>query len=136
MKPEYLAWDSNFFNCQVGRLPVKPAELIDEEILNDFDLVYLIIENEITPAQKRFFEERAFFADEKLTYEKKITTLIKPDDNIFSWPSDQKINDSVLEIGIESGEFSRFKTDPSISNEKFVELYKTWIINSANRTIA
>ena len=136
MKPEQLVWDSNFFNCKVGRLIIKQGELISDDILTDFDLVYLIIENEISPAQKKYFQDKAFFADEKLTYQKKIKTLINCGNNIFSWPVDKEINDELRQIGMASGEFSRFKIDPSIPKEKFVELYTTWIINSATRTIA
>ena len=136
MNPEYLEWDSNFFNCRVGRFFVNPGEFISVDLLSDFDLVYLIVENEITPAQKKYFENKALLVDEKLTYQKKIIFLIHPDNHIFPWPADKKITGQLLEIGVASGEFSRFKTDPLIPDQKFIELYEAWVINSVNRTIA
>jgi dTDP-4-amino-4,6-dideoxy-D-galactose acyltransferase len=136
MKPEYLDWDSNFFNCRVGRLFINPGEFFSIELLNDFDLVYLVIENEITQAQKIFFNDKALFVDEKLTYQKRTTSLIHPGNHILSWPVHKKATKRLLEIGVASGEFSRFKTDPLIPDQKFSELYKTWVINSVNRTIA
>src|SRR5258706_9688781 len=118
MKPEYLAWDSSFFNCNVGRLIIEPDEEISMESLDDFDLVYLIVKNELPPLKKKDIESKAFFADEKLTYQKKVTTPIKLGKNIFSWPKDKDPEENLLKIGVASGEFSRFKTDPEIKNEK------------------
>jgi dTDP-4-amino-4,6-dideoxy-D-galactose acyltransferase len=136
MKPEFLPWDSKFFNLNVGRLVIEADEEIPVLQFNDFDFVYIIIKNDLPDFKKKYFGTRAFFADEKLTYEKEIGETIKPGDNILSWPAGKDAEMDLLEIGVQSGEFSRFNTDPGIPVEKFIELYQQWVINSVNRKIA
>ena len=136
MKPEYLEWDSDFFNCKVGRLEVGRAENISINLLSDFDLVYLIFKNEIPPEKKTDLDKIAFFADEKITYKKNIERTEKPGENIISWPAGREVSNDLLEIAVASGEFSRFRIDPMIPESKFTGLYQAWIINSVNRTIA
>jgi dTDP-4-amino-4,6-dideoxy-D-galactose acyltransferase len=136
MKPEFLAWDSKFFNLNVGRLVIEADEEIPVLRLNDFDLVYIIIKNNLPDLKKKYFETRAFFADEKLTYQKEIRDTTKPGNNILSWPAGKRAERDLLDIGVQSGEFSRFKIDPEIPGEKFIALYEQWVINSVNRKIA
>lgn len=136
MKPERLAWDSDFFQCRVGRLAVGPDQEISTIEFDDFDFVYLIVEKELSPIKKRYFENIAFLADEKLTYEKETINPDSPDANILSWPPQRELVGDLLDVAVQSGEYSRFKVDPHIPNEKFIELYEVWITNSVKRIIA
>jgi len=136
MSPEFLDWDSKFFNLNVGRLVIQADDEIPVDQFNDFDLVYIIIKNDLPGFKKKHFGTLAFFADEKLTYQKEIGETIKPGDHILSWPPGKDADRDLLEIGVQSGEFSRFKIDPEIPAEKFVGLYEQWVINSVNRKIA
>jgi dTDP-4-amino-4,6-dideoxy-D-galactose acyltransferase len=136
MNPEFLEWDSDFFNMKVGRMMMNPAENFSANQFNDFDLVYLVFQNELPAELKLLVEKEAFFADEKLTYKKDIGDVSGPDTNILSWPSDKEVSKELLEIGVGSGDYSRFKIDPLIPANKFTALYQTWIINSVKRLIA
>jgi dTDP-4-amino-4,6-dideoxy-D-galactose acyltransferase len=136
MSPEYLDWDSKFFNLNVGRCRISRDELITEEELSDFDLVYIVVDDVLSAPVKKYFSSIAFFADEKLSYEKMISTTSPPVDQVLSWPQTQKPGEDLLDIGVQSGEFSRFNVDPNIPKQKFIELYQAWVINSANRRIA
>ncbi len=136
MKPDYLEWDSDFFNCRVGRLEISRTANISINLLSDFDLVYLIFKNGISPEKKAELDKIAFFADEKITYQKSIKMTVKPGENIISWPAEREVSNELLEIGVASGEFSRFRIDPMIPESKFTGLYQAWVINSVNRTMA
>jgi len=136
MKPEYLDWDSNFFNLRVGRIHLSANEEFSVEHFNNFDLVYIIVENGLTGLKKKSIEAVAFPVDEKLTYEKTVSATLPLSRNIFSWPPSKPASDELLEIAVQAGEFSRFKADPAIDEKKFIELYQLWVINSVNRKIA
>jgi dTDP-4-amino-4,6-dideoxy-D-galactose acyltransferase len=136
MTPEYLEWDSNFFKCRVGSLKVNKDEDISIANINVFDFVYFIADENISLKQKEELEKIAFFADEKIIYQKIITEAGVTDKEIVSWPKDKEPVKQLVDLGIASGEFSRFKIDPLISNEIFNDLYRLWVINSVNRKIA
>jgi len=136
MRVERLEWDSNFFGCCVGRLIVDAGQEIPQSLFDDFDLVYVVVEGELSPLQKQYFATQYFLADEKLTYEKAIHHAGNPNSNILSWPYNREVNKNLLDIAVQAGEFSRFRIDPKIPTAKFVELYEGWITNSVKRFLA
>ncbi|MBN1413587.1 MAG: GNAT family N-acetyltransferase [Bacteroidales bacterium] len=48
----------------------------------------------------------------------------------------KKPDDRMMEIAVQCGEYSRFKVDPEFPTEKFVSLYKTWLIKSLTGDLA
>lgn len=137
---ERLDWDSCFFNKEIGKIivdKVTPSlyEVIRNRMETDkFDLVYLI-EKEIVHSNNQMV--RPFLKDTKLVFQKEVI-LQQPitDDCISSFDAERENLDTLYHLAIASGEYSRYKVDPRFSNEDFVNLYKKWVNNSLNRTIA
>jgi len=45
-------------------------------------------------------------------------------------------SDALLELAYESGSYSRFRSDPHLTEEQFKKIYREWMINSVNKSIA
>lgn len=138
MKIELLEWDSDFFGIKTGRLFLSKETGWDENELNDWDLVYIFVE----PADRNnnlLLQQKGIpLVDEKITYMMDVSTLKETKDSAshihsyFSSANDEK----VINIGIQSGIYSRFNIDPNFSKVKFKELYTIWMKKSISREIA
>ncbi len=76
-----------------------------------------------------------FLADEKITYIKKLAKNENLGSNVSKYV-ENTCDDLLIELAIQSGEYSRFKIDKYIENEKFRQLYELWMINSIKKIIA
>jgi len=128
---EKLEWDSQFFGLNIARASVDDEMVSKSDFdFSGTDLIYLFSKTK----QMTLENEGVLLADEKVTYAKKINgNEINVYQNSVSYSSD--VTDSLLSIGIASGWTSRFNLDTRLQ-PKFKELYKLWVINSINRTIA
>ena len=136
---EILTWDSKFFNLKVA----KSSSLFIEDELVDFlielekmeiDLFYLFTNQSLQNLNYDLYTCQ--LVDEKITYEK----VIEPNSfcltpNIFSYSS-VDTSQELINLAIQSGEYSRFKKDKNISYQKFEELYELWIKKSIIREMA
>ncbi|MGJ8759790.1 MAG: GNAT family N-acetyltransferase [Polaribacter sp.] len=126
---EYLEWDSIFFGVDVYRGKCKSAVKANEIQLNK-GLTYLFCEEEVKLLEKYLF-------DVKVTFTKILThRRIEVDSKIISYPLENKISRELLNLTYQSGQYSRFKIDTKIPNDKFLEFYKLWILNSVNRSFS
>jgi dTDP-4-amino-4,6-dideoxy-D-galactose acyltransferase len=133
-----LDWDTHFFGCDVysERNTTKAKTNEEYEKLSSGTLVYYhcaapLSAAELTDLEKQF--SAVFLADEKITYQK------DPIEAGFMSESIREVSENSLQLeqlAIGSGEYSRFKIDPMILDEKFVELYKIWLQNSLSHTFA
>lgn len=130
----YLKWDTEFFGIKIFK--VETDKIISEIEMNelrkstDGDLYYFFCEE-----RQPYLEQRgAFLADEKISYRKNISdSLMEPDDNIGSYTGD--LDEVLLRLGLQSGNFSRFKTDEKLCG-RFTDLYTLWMKRSLTREIA
>jgi len=135
-----LAWDSNFFGFKVAKISYKVFNIKElNQILEllrkeGFMLVYYSSLNVLSD-DKLLLKYNGQLVDEKVTFFKQVNVSLSDDRAIsnfeLNYPTPQMIN-----LGIESGVYSRFKLDSRISNDKFEALYKLWVINSVNKSIA
>ncbi|QXP69635.1 GNAT family N-acetyltransferase [Polaribacter sp. R2A056_3_33] len=129
MIAEYLEWDSIFFGVDVYRGKCKSAVKANEIQLNK-GLTYLFCKEEVKLQEKSLF-------DVKITFAKRLTKKrLKIDSQIISYPLDNKVSKELLNLTYQSGQYSRFKIDPKIPNDKFLDFYKLWISNSVNRSFS
>jgi dTDP-4-amino-4,6-dideoxy-D-galactose acyltransferase len=140
---QYLEWDSDFFSKKIYKVNVDTSfQLTDqiERILNELkelkaDGAYFVLSdyNEVWNTALNNHNIECF--DKKIVFEKKIETgkLRNPDVHIEDYKS--SINNELLKLGLESGNYSRFKIDKELS-PKFEQLYSKWIENSLNGLIA
>jgi dTDP-4-amino-4,6-dideoxy-D-galactose acyltransferase len=131
----YLDWDSNFYGKKIYCIDIE-SEFETEAIIEyasklDFDLVYLFSKEKLNISDSNNF----FLADEKVIFYKEIkqSNLVdKLDNHIFSTSN---LTDSLLELALISGSFSRFNIDKNLQ-PKFKKLYSTWIEKSISRELA
>ncbi len=138
MQYEYLSWDSSFFGFKVARIG---PEVFDFEALGavlntlkkeGFQLVYWSSELESPDAALL----NGFLVDKKLTYLQHLKTAPQNAENPVEAYSEPEASAPLLELGVQSGEFSRFRVDDRLPYAKFKALYETWIVKSVRKQIA
>ena len=132
---EFLAWDSEFFHRQVGRLMLKadtPLEgLLQSAYLQRYELLYIYSP---IPIKERFIGKYALLdVGGNITFAKYLTCHgfedIKPVPEIYEYQLDI-LTPELLEIAFLSGHLSRFKIDSSLPAGSFESLYETWLANT------
>lgn len=140
---EILEWDSSFFGYQVAKVTAeaitenKLTEIISQARENGTKLLYLFADPADAVSSQTTKICNAKLVDQKITYHKKINDSIVPviDGHIEEFESDHP-SIQLISLAIQSGLYSRFKTDPGFKNNEFEKLYYTWIENSVNKKIA
>jgi dTDP-4-amino-4,6-dideoxy-D-galactose acyltransferase len=137
MKIELLSWDSDFFGMRTGRIFLDKDDQWNEKELSDWDLVYIFVDPADMTHNLILQQAGVPLVDEKITYLLDVNsqTVINELDNIHPYFSSD-YDDQVISIGIQSGVYSRFYTDPKIPKAKFEELYTIWMKRSINRETA
>jgi dTDP-4-amino-4,6-dideoxy-D-galactose acyltransferase len=142
---ERLAWDSELFGFDVARL-VRPFDESDlARALRDLRaagvvLAYAFVAADDEPAARAAEAHGGRLVDTKVTYSR--TLAIEPDVRAPSARADvveYEASDASPELerlALQSGAFSRFRTDPDVPREAFERLYRTWIRRSVAREIA
>jgi dTDP-4-amino-4,6-dideoxy-D-galactose acyltransferase len=138
-----LKWDTDFFGFRVAKLipgKIQPEDL--PQVLyslkkDSFKLVYFFVNPSNPKLNKAAKENQGVFVDEKVTYFTRITKerqcKIHPD--IIEY-QDEIVEDKMIELSLQSGEYSRFKKDPHFNPNRFTDLYTLWIKNSVSKKIA
>lgn len=139
-----LAWDSDFFGYKVGEIFVDGlkedalASALHEAKEQGYHLLYAKIFFDNLKLNELMLQQGGFLADERVTY----SLELREDDKNF------KVNDGVqaylekeadqnlIGLALQCGEYSRFKIDKKIGEEKFVDLYRTWIKKSVSGEIS
>ncbi|RFS18731.1 GNAT family N-acetyltransferase [Chitinophaga silvatica] len=132
-------WDSNFLGYEVYSTneAVRTATEICE-ILTDLKskarLVY-VSHSEPLDIKQTMGSFNGILADIKLTYAKKINppSSISPDIKSYTAST---ASDRLIQLGLASGIYSRFRTDPKIGIDKYEAIYREWIVKSVSRIIA
>lgn len=135
--PSQLIWDSNFFNLKIGEIRIFENEsysLIDKSMdCLDFQLIYIYIDEILIKQVKHW--NLGNLVDIKVTYEFKfdkeekysVSPQIKECKNITP---------ELLQLSLQAGHNSRFKTDPNFKKSDFERLYLEWMEKSINGNMA
>lgn len=129
---EFLKWDSDFFGFRVGRLihKISPLSYSSPDDMLSYDLVYLFSEVPLNGMESNLM-------DEKVTYEMAGDIAATTENrNGFIIVPVNMLSDELEQLAYESGQWSRFFIDQRIQTEKAKELYRLWITNSLNGSIA
>jgi dTDP-4-amino-4,6-dideoxy-D-galactose acyltransferase len=139
----HLDWDSKFFGYPVGciRLPVDFDENLLAHSLRDgrsqYRLIYIFSPESIDVDQACFSEFPIIHADTRVVYEKE---LLSPDYVNLVDTGVKKIVGQLdvpfQDLALESGSFSRFRTDENFELHSFRRLYLEWLRRSLNGEIA
>ena len=139
---EILKWDSDFFDMRIARFDLSKNSNI-QDILNtlqsqNIQLAYVFEPEDLHIVNHKILQAfKGVLSDKKITFRKELYhhNQVKKSPNIrinFYTTTNSKLE----ELAIISGNYSRFKTDPNISDSLFRRFYKTWIRNSINKSIA
>lgn len=138
---EILEWDSEFFGFKVAKIDIGCFTINNLESvfceLNKMNvkLVYLSSKVRLECLADSIHSYTGKFVDEKVTFVRNLESVFSLSPNIAEFeesiPSSQ-----LLLLAHESGKYSRFRVDEKIGKEKFEQLYRLWIENSVNKTIA
>lgn len=140
---EILEWDSSFFGYKIAKIIAKNISvekltaLIRQAEMEGVKLLYLFTDPADEISVNTANVTGAKLVDQKVTFHKKIddSEVSILDDHIELYekeiPSGQLVN-----LSMQSGLYSRYKTDPGFKNNEFEKLYLAWIENSVNKKIA
>ena len=127
-----LSFDTQLFGYPVGAVNWQ-ASYTERKFLQavkDFKLVYLFSDHPLS-----FSSSEILSVDVKILFEKElITGPFVEGIQIFSKKNPLSLNQNKRELvrflALESGAYSRFKTDPRLVNNEFERLYACWIEQS------
>jgi len=142
-KLERLNWDSDFFGYAIGRIRADSLNtdqlngLIYEAKAAGYRLVYLFVNPGDDVSNHAALECKASLADQKVTFR---TDVLKQqdvfeDEHIIDYASETP-TEKLVELSLQSGIYSRYKTDPNFIHNEFEKLYLAWIENSVIKKIA
>jgi len=85
----------------------------------NYQLIYLFSDQPIEFESKSIIE-----VDKKITFKKAVSDVFN-EAGVQSYTG--LLTDRLVQLAFQSGEYSRFKTDPRLSGEEFRSLYNIWI---------
>lgn len=140
---ELLTWDTDFFGFKVAKVKDNlPKRLWHKVIkqLQDNQIMLAYWEEDPHNIQFQHFAQKyhARMVDLKTTFyfELSGTSVAKDFPANISIYQESQPTEQLIKLAVQSGEYSRFKNDPNIPINKFVELYQLWIINSVTHKLA
>lgn len=138
---QYLEWDTTHFGIKVGELqmdlPITKDDLTKvriDALQEGYDLLYLRGVN----LPDSLLSDNVILADQKVIYTKnvdEVSTKFQNSPKVVSWIY-HDIDVHLLSLALQSGGHSRYYLDKRIPIHAFVNLYRAWIENSLNGTIA
>jgi dTDP-4-amino-4,6-dideoxy-D-galactose acyltransferase len=143
MNPHFniLDWDTWLFGFRVARvLPLPPhdvPQMVAALRSDNVRLAYWAIPPEDTALSETAVRVGAQPVDRKTLF----TMSLGPGNrgaaspNISSYES-REASEALVRLGVQAGEFSRFKRDALIPQQKFEELYTHWILKSVSGELA
>ncbi|WP_040473599.1 GNAT family N-acetyltransferase [Flavobacterium frigoris] len=134
---EKLDWDSQFFKLKIGRCTINQN---DKYCLNQFryisqeyDLVYIF--SQLNNLDFKLMDKKVVYINEDISG----FLSINKDANVNKieyYQHNRKNYDDILDLTLQSGEYSRFNIDENFRNNEYSKLYKEWIDNSINKKLA
>ena len=135
MHIEPVIWDSVFFHLTIGK--INEGVFNRQEFLQEkevFDLIY-IFEKPESNNNAAISSINAVLVDEKITYKIILKNVGEMDAAISVYTQDEP-TDKLISLTLQSGIYSRFKTDKNFPAEAYEKLYITWIKKSCDKSIA
>jgi dTDP-4-amino-4,6-dideoxy-D-galactose acyltransferase len=117
-----LQWDSQLFGYPVGKIEIDKYEFEPSrflELSSNYRLVYLFSSKPIEN-----LPENTILVDTKVTLVKQLSEIQNWDKVEFF---EGKLSESLISLGFQSGELSRFKIDKRLSHNEFEKLYIKWL---------
>lgn len=138
----YLEWDTIFLGVKTGILSDISSSLVLKNYLTQlkqegYKLVYFFAEPSNISINQTAISNNGLLVDIKVTYSFDINDF-SPNftyENIKTYEN-TKTNESIINLALQSGEYSRFNTDKNFVLGTYEKLYKIWILQSISKSIA
>lgn len=134
-KFEILEWDSNFFDFRVAMInsfdSIQEFSLLKKELkFHQIKLAYMFCKPK-SEYDKVMKSSNIFLADEKVTFSHLLNEINDDIDySSIKEYQDSIVTDKMLDIAIQTSEYSRFRVDDNFKNEEFKKMYFQWIKNA------
>ena len=142
MTVSFLEWDSNFFNRAIAKIDIGENEEVDfnqtiEGCKNQgYKLLYVFVDSRNIAMKAKAVALWGTAINEKIILEK--TDFVgesaegKLNDkysvaNAATISKGSDFYDRILALTIKAGAFSRFRLDPKLDTQKFVDMYTIWV---------
>lgn len=139
---EHLQWDSDFFGFPTGTIrnvdtPSVLKENLENFRLQGFRLVYLFSDPGNVGVNQEALKNNGVLADIKVSYGMVLNTYNTETEceNIFAY-NNSEVDEKLYCLALQSGEYSRFRTDKNFPSGTFEKLYKFWMLRSVKRILA
>lgn len=140
---QMLTWDTDVLGYKVAKilpacLDIKALQQALKELKSkDVRLVFWAADSTDSLSQQAALVENGFLADRKTTFLIDLSVL----PSLASVPEVECYSEDVPTVELEalalqSGLYSRFRTDPRITEQQFEKVYKLWMLNSTRKLIA
>jgi dTDP-4-amino-4,6-dideoxy-D-galactose acyltransferase len=138
-----LEWDTHFFGYKIASVRAsefglkKLNTIIRELKEQDFKLAYCFMDPDDNISNESLKQIPVFLADEKVTYSIGVTREFNfPVNDHITTYNLNNTSEKLKSLALQSGLYSRFKTDPYFHNNEFERLYTEWIEKSVERKLA
>lgn len=133
-----LDWDSNLFGYKVAQVKIKKLESRTLQLLskllkeNKIHLAYLFLDYVNHKQLELIRRFKGIYADKKVSY--RINTNLELSYSFDSILRLDKLQSPsrLISLALQSGEYSRFKTDKGFKENEFIKLYTLWLKKSMN----
>ena len=142
---DLLAWDSDVFGFPVARVrdSIDSADSLSRAIdqLKDRSvrLAYYSFPWDDVGLRAIAQEQGGRMVDRKVTYAAECSEIVardaSPGVEVVRYDAGEP-DATLIRLARQSGEFSRFRTDPAVEPRVFEHIYDSWIRNSVSRAIA
>jgi dTDP-4-amino-4,6-dideoxy-D-galactose acyltransferase len=125
---KYLEWDSLFFDKKIGQITIERELDILQEDKSKYDLIYVFSKNgelNLNLVDKKVI----YLIDDLISYKDEIN-------NIELFQDSQNNHADLLNLALQSGKHSRFKSDSNFKDEDYKKLYTEWIKKSISKDLA
>lgn len=139
-----LEWDSNFFGFGVAKIneTYKSDYEFSQTLLDlkqeDVRLVYFAVSPQDKIGNETAEKNGGLLVDVRRTYERDYKAGFERffENNHIKLYESELLADSLVNLSLEAGIYSRFRTDVHFSETQYQKLYTLWIENSVNKSIA
>ena len=137
MEYRHLQWDSDFFKFKIAEIksanyfePESLTQIVDKLKTDGYRLVYLYVDPADVSTNELALAKKWLLADEKITYALDLKGIPDKNESDISTYSYGYPNDELMSLAVQSGEWSRFKTDKNFKPDDYRVLYEEWIKKS------
>ncbi|HEV2614862.1 MAG TPA: GNAT family N-acetyltransferase [Gammaproteobacteria bacterium] len=132
----FLDWDTEQLGIPTAKITSITSDILANAKQAGIKLLYFIVPESDVAQIKRAKEFGGILVDNKITYLISLKNIaIQPDPDIKSY-ADKIPSEALIALAYESGLYSRFRADPNLTEQQFKIIYKTWMTNSVNHSIA